>query len=462
MRTPSSPTWRERALNRLLCLGLALALGLGAGLGLGLTAPAAAVASQLDTDILCGTQASKTSYGTSVLPDIEAANAIVVGADGTVYYERDATEQVKIASITKVMTAIVALENASLDDTIYVDYAAATVGESSAYLQYGDTMTLKVALKALLMPSGNDAAMAIASSVGALIDPESDDPYQVFIDAMNEKAAELGMEDSVFTNPHGLDFDDWEDELCSTANDVAIMFAYAMQNDDFREAIADTDTEITVTSASGEERTWTLNDYNQILGEYGNIGGKTGTTYEALSCFVGAFSRDEGGEVYVVVLGCADDETRWADTVTLAEWYYDHVAEVPLCNTIAYMGDVPVIAEIALTSWTDKVVRATLEDTSETVTAFSLAGAITQEVTLYELSGAVAEGDVVGTITYSQNGEVLGSADLIAAETVDEPGPFEWLMIQFDRLVRTIRGEATVAESVVYNEVPNPGDYDAV
>ncbi len=132
------------------------------------------------TDIVCGVTAEERGLADAELPDIEAAQAIVMDPNGTVYFERDADTQTKIASITKVMTAIVALENADLSTTITVDHAAATVGESTAHLQEGDTLTLETALRALLIPSGNDAAMAIATTVGAIIDPASTDPYATF------------------------------------------------------------------------------------------------------------------------------------------------------------------------------------------------------------------------------------------------------------------------------------------
>ena len=139
--------------------------------------PALAGAETSMTDIVCGITAEERGLADAELPDIEAAQAIVMDPNGTVYYERDADTQTKIASITKVMTAIVALENADLSTTITVDHAAATVGESTAHLQEGDTLTLETALRALLIPSGNDAAMAIATTVGAIIDPTSTDPY---------------------------------------------------------------------------------------------------------------------------------------------------------------------------------------------------------------------------------------------------------------------------------------------
>lgn len=257
--------------------------------------PALAGAETRMTDIVCGVTAEERGLADADLPDIEAAQAIVMDPNGTVYFERDADTQTKIASITKVMTAIVALENADLSTTITVDHAAATVGESTAHLQEGDTLTLETALRALLIPSGNDAAMAIATTVGAIIDPASTDPYATFIQAMNDKAAELGM-DATFTNPHGLDFGDWVGDMHASARDVVTMFSYAMKNDTFREIDGSGDNTITVTGADGAEREVTFKVRNDILGQEGNVGGKTGTTYDAGTCFVGTFQRD-GKEV---------------------------------------------------------------------------------------------------------------------------------------------------------------------
>ena len=178
------PVMHRPLMRRIITLLCALVFTLGAGFVL----PMSAHAEVLQTDIVCGETAEERGLSAEDLPDITAPHAIVMDDEGTVYFERSADEQVKIASLTKLMTAIVALENAEVTDTITVDHAAATVGESSANLREGDTFDLKTALKALLIPSGNDAAMAIATSVGAIMDPSSDDPYGVFIDAMNAKA----------------------------------------------------------------------------------------------------------------------------------------------------------------------------------------------------------------------------------------------------------------------------------
>lgn len=166
--------------------------------------PSPALAEQRTSDIILGTSAEDRGTATADLPDIIATHALVMSKDGTVYYERDADAPIKIASVTKVMTALVALENSSLTDVVTVDHAAATVGESAVGLKEGDTLTMEEALTGLLVMSGNDTATAIATAVGAKIDPSSTDPYQTFVDAMNKKATELGCTDTLFENPMAL------------------------------------------------------------------------------------------------------------------------------------------------------------------------------------------------------------------------------------------------------------------
>lgn len=424
--------------------------------------PVSAFASRLDTDLICGSTASSGAFAESDRPDIEARASIVIGQDGAVYFEREADTELKIASITKVMTAIVALENADLTDTVTVDHAAATVGQSSADLKEGDAMPLSVALKALLMASGNDAAMAIASSVGAKIDPSSSDPYGTFIDAMNAKAKELGMEHSLFTNPHGLDFDGWEADMHSTARDVATMFAHAMGNENFRAIDGDADRVITVRGADGADRSITLIDRNEIRGQEGNIGGKTGGTYIALQCFVGAFKKDLGGEVYTVTLGSDGDAQRWADTRTVASWYYSHMVPYPVVTTAKTTADgSPLVARAANAAWSDRTVDVTVEDPAATVALFSLAGEVKETVSLEAVDGAVRRGDEVGELSVEQGGRELARVALVAAEDQAGPNPLEWLLVQMDRIGRFFTGEPGTATGEELIEVPKATDLDA-
>lgn len=427
--------------------------------------PATAWAEMRDTDIICGKTYTQDVRATEDRPDIAAAAALVVGQDGTVYFEREADAEVKIASLTKVMTAILALENAQPDTVVTVDKRAATVGQSTADLKEGDKLSLAEALKALMMPSGNDAAMAIASCVGAIIDPQSNDPYQTFIDAMNAKAAELGMSHTVFANPHGLDFDGWEGDFHSSARDVAIMFARAMENEAFRSIEADPDNHITVTGADGAARTIELKQRNVLLGQDGNIGGKTGGTYIALSNYVGAFRRDAGDEIYVVVLGSETSDTRWEDTRALANWYYNHVVSYPIASSRAKMltaEGTPLVGRAPHADWTDKTVDVTLADPEQVVSLFSLAGDLEATMDVDELHGNVKRGDSVGELVLTQDGEEIARAELVAAEDQASPQGLDWLMVQFDRLVRAVMGEDATASARQIIKPVNPHELDAV
>lgn len=426
---------------------------IAATLALVLAAPVPARAERLGADVICGTPAVQSGIAADDLPDINCAAAIVMDRDGRVYFERDADAERKIASVTKVMTAIVALENAKLTDTITVDHAAATVGQASAGLREGDTMSLADALKALLIPSGNDAAMAIASSVGKLIDPASADPFQTFIDAMNAKAIELGMEHSVFANPHGLDFDAWKGNLHSTARDVAKMLAHAMANESFRAVVADTNFDISVTGADGQRRTTGLRVHNVLLDDEGHLGGKTGTTDDAGACFAGAFRREPGGEVYTVVLGCPDNDARWESTRALASWYFGHWESRPLVETERACADGrPLVARVTHADWTDKLVDVVAKDVEASVSLFSLAGEVETTVEVNPVSGDVETGQRVGELTLSQAGEDVASVELVAAFDQAAPTSLEWLLVQFDRLVRSLTGEPVQAATVVYAE----------
>ena len=417
----------------------------------------AAFAEVLDTDVVYGETVADRGLETSECPDISATSALVISQDGTVYFERNADEAVKIASLTKIMTAIVALENASLDSTVEVSTEAATVGGSSAGLLAGDSITLENALYALLVPSGNDAGVAIAESVGASLASDGQDAEEAFVEAMNAKAEEIGCTNTLFTNPHGLDDDDFESDAHSTARDVGVMVAYAMQNETFRSIVGGGSTTITVTSANGSSRIVSLTSTDELIDSYeGMCGVKTGTTDYAGYCFAGACVRDEG-EFYTVVLGAPTSKDRFADTTTLLDWVYGNLEEIFLISTsftVEYLGeDYPLVAEVAQTDWPSSTVSATVADPNLSALIFSLGDSVQQEVTFETLEGDISAGDVVGHITFTQEGEIVATCDLIAAQDASGPNFFQSIGVWWDRLFRNIQGESTVADSVCYNQI---------
>ncbi|MGN0074630.1 MAG: D-alanyl-D-alanine carboxypeptidase family protein [Collinsella sp.] len=431
-----------------LAVGLACAVALVAGI------PSVAGAQVLTTDNICGKAADARGIAAEDLPDIDASNAFVMGKNGTVYYARSADEQVKIASITKVMTAILAVENCKMDEKITVSNAAAAVGNSTAGLLEGDELTVEQALRGLMIPSGNDAAIALAEHVGKKLDPKTKDAVATFVKAMNEQAKKLGCTGTLFENPHGLDFDEWAGDMHSTAHDVALMMQEAMKDDTIREVMASKDPWIEVTGADGSDHSHSMETHNVLLGQDGNIGGKTGTTDDAGYCFASAYNRD-GDEIYTVVLNSSTTDQRFADTATLASWYYDHKVTVEIANTQKKTANGnPLMARVSQTDWTDKTIDATLADPTAQATVFSLAGEVTEKVSYDDLSGTVHVGDKVGSVTLKQDGTKIAVMDLVADEEGTGPNPIEWLLVKLDRLGRRIDNRPLTAESETVAKAP--------
>lgn len=431
-----------------LTVGLACAVALVAGI------PSVAGAQVLTTDNICGKAADARGIAAEDLPDIDASNAFVMGKNGTVYYARSADEQVKIASITKVMTAILAVENCKMDEKITVSNAAATVGNSTAGLLEGDELTVEQALRGLMIPSGNDAAIALAEHVGKKLDPKTKDAVATFVKAMNERAKKLGCTGTLYENPHGLDFDEWAGDMHSTAHDVALMMQEAMKDDTIREVMASKDPWIEVTGADGSDHSHSMDTHNVLLGQDGNIGGKTGTTDDAGYCFASAYNRD-GDEIYTVVLNSSTTDQRFADTATLASWYYDHKVTVDIANTQKKTANGnPLMARVSQTDWTDKTIDATLADPTAQATVFSLAGEVTEKVSYDDLSGTVHVGDKVGSVTLKQDGTKIAVMDLVADEEGTGPNPIEWLLVKLDRLGRRIDNRPLTAESETVAKAP--------
>ena len=235
---------RRRHLRAAACLTL---VGLLACLPL-----AAAFGSVDEDDMALRLSAAERALPPDRLPDFDASCAALMDEDGTLWFGRNADDAAQIASLTKIMTAIVAADWLDASTMIEVTPEVASVGESSAGLAQGDSMTFDDALKALLTASGNDAASAIAQAAGARMLAQKGsggDAYAceaAFVEAMNAKAAELGLENSFFANPHGLDFDAFAQGQYSCAADVATMLRAAMQIDLVRANIGFSQADITV------------------------------------------------------------------------------------------------------------------------------------------------------------------------------------------------------------------------
>lgn len=439
-------------------------LAFGLVLSLVCMAPSVASADVRRADLIMDQSVQARDIPPTACPSVDADYAMVVDSEGTVYFRRNIQERTHIASITKIMTAIVALESASLELPVTVSATAVAAGESTAGFWEGDAMTLRTALYGLLIPSGNDAAIAIAEAVGADLVAETGaaSAQEAFVARMNDKASELGMANTLFANPHGLDSDGFEGDMYSTAEDVAIMCRYAMSTYPlFREIVAQPEARLTI-ERFGQPTEVVLNSTDELIGIYnGACGIKTGFTDEAGACFAGVCHRD-GVDLFAIVLHSPTELQRFVDTQTLWDWVYGNHIAYPLAHseeevTVTLDGSsqtVPVVAEAPASSWIDKTVKATFAIPDETVDVFVLNGNVSQEFVFDEVTGAIEPGQKMGTARFYQANELIATADVVAAEELAAPDLFEIVDIFFRRISAAFTGESTQASPVVINETP--------
>ncbi|MEW8971790.1 MAG: D-alanyl-D-alanine carboxypeptidase family protein [Mesobacillus sp.] len=246
---------------------------------------------------------------------VSARSAILIEQEsGRVLYEKEAHRVSRIASITKIMTAILAIESGKLDEKVKVSEMAVRAEGSSIYLKPGEKIRLEDLVYGLMLRSGNDAAVAIAEHVGGSLDG--------FVYMMNEKAQQIGMENTHFANPHGLD--DHEDHV-STAYDMAILTRYAMENEVYKE-ISGTKIHRAPNPTETWDRVW--KNKNRLLTEkykY-STGGKTGYTKRAKRTLVSTAQKDDFGLI-AVTLNAPDD---WNDHIQMFEAAFSEydVAEI--------------------------------------------------------------------------------------------------------------------------------------
>ena len=207
--------------------------------------------------------------------DVNATSAIVIDANSkSLLLQKNCDEKRGMASTTKIMTALVAIENGRLDDIVEIHEKACGIEGSSVYLQIGERLTLNELLYCLMLESGNDAAVAIAIGVG--------NDLENFVRMMNEKATDLGLEHTHFANPHGLS----DENHYTTARELAIITAEAMKHEIFREIVA---TKTKSVAYNGVENGRRLVNHNKMLFSYSDVVGvKTGYTDKDGKCLVSA------------------------------------------------------------------------------------------------------------------------------------------------------------------------------
>ena len=264
-------------------------------------------------------------------PSLSAKSAVLIDASsGEVLLEKNAREQMGMASTTKIMTALIAAERLPLGRVISIPREAVNTEGSSVYLCEGELLSVRELLYALLLASANDAAVALAVAVSGSV--------EAFAALMNERAGELGLTDTSFVNPHGL----YDERHYTTAYDLAIISAAALKNSAVREIASSKRAIIpqgvTPECPEGISARYLLN-HNKLLGRYkGAIGLKTGFTKKSGRCLVSAAERD-GLLLIAVTLNAPDD---WNDHTAMLDYGYSHYECVTLYGVGEFVYDYPV------------------------------------------------------------------------------------------------------------------------
>lgn len=358
-------------------------------------------------------------------PDVAMPAGVLRTIDGRTLWERDAETQRAMASTTKIMTALVVLDNAELTDTVTVSAAAAAVGEAEVGLVAGETYTVQQLLEAMLIHSGNDAAFALAEHVAG--------DATAFVALMNEKAAQLGLTHTAYTNPHGLD----EAGHFTSAADLATLSAVAMADPRFAAIVSMPKVEM---RAGGVARSF--DNSNKLIGTYEGANGiKTGWTNRAGYCLVASARRGEVGLI-AVVLGTTSENDRFVQAAALLDWGFMHYAERQVASKDATAALVPV------SDYLDKTVAAVIAEDA-VVPVFDLDGEVVSRVDMVpDVDAPVDAGERLGTLTVVQGERLLAQVPIIAASDVPAPDLWEAAGIWFTRLWRSVFGGERMAPAV--------------
>ena len=326
--------------------------------------------------------------------DLSAEAAVAIdGATGKVLCEKNAYTRLGMASTTKIMTLIIALERGNPEDIVTVDKRAEGVEGSSLYLRGGDKLSLRNLLFGMMLRSGNDAATAVALHFSPTVEE--------FASLMTEKAKELGLKDTCFKNPHGLH----EEGHYTTAYDLAQITRYGFTLDGFAEIVA---SEKFVIDENIETKLVTNN--NKLLYLYAGADGvKTGYTPETGRTLVGSATRD-GMRVICVTLNDGDD---WNDHINMFNYSFEHFKSFILTRKDQGFGCAPVKkgqdAEVPLLAQEE---LSCLVDSDSTVKA--------TVTTNTEITAPLKKGDVLGKVVFSNEDGVLAETNLIAGCDVEK------------------------------------------
>ncbi len=331
--------------------------------------------------------------------ELDAKSVILIEASsGKVLYEKNADEKLPPASVTKIMTMLLVMEAVSdgkiaLTDTVTVSEKAAHMGGSQVYLEVGETMSVDEMMKCVAVASANDAALALAEHTYG--------SEEAFVERMNERAKELGMTNTNFENTNGLD--DTTTEHYTSARDIAIMSKELLSH----EKIFDYTT-IWMDSVRGGA--FTLTNTNRLIRFYKGANGlKTGSTSKAKFC-ISASAEREGMQLIAVVMASSTRDARNTAAAKLLDYGFANYSYVEYPEND--MGKTPVVGGVLEDV---KIISGSFEGV---VKKGDVKNIVPKAELPEKISAPVKNGDIIGKINYMLGDEIVGTADVIAAEDV--------------------------------------------
>ena len=358
------------------------------------------------------------SFGATEPPSIIAETGIVIDAKtGQVLYDKNMNEQRYPASTTKVMTALLALENLDLSKTVTIDAETPFTGGSRIYLLEGEQIKVEQLMYAMLLESANDAAVTLGKEIAGSI--------PAFAEMMNQKAKELGAKNTNFVNPNGLH----DDNHMTTAYDLAMIAREAMKNQEFRKLVT---TYRYVIPATNKQDTRYLYNTNRLIydehtkelvngvmrvAKYdGATGIKTGYTGEAGGCLIAGAKRGDTELISVVMKSTT--EGRFADSIALLDYAFANYKTVKAMDANTILGEIPVKRganqKVEVVSARDAYVTLPVEASKFQVN--------TKIVLDDKVKAPVTLGQKVGTVEIYAADQLVGTVDAVTTKEIPEGG----------------------------------------
>ena len=337
-------------------------------------------------------------------PEVAAPSAILMdAATGTILYEKNAHEKLAPASVTKVMTLLLVMEaldsgRISWDDMVTASETAAGKGGSQVYLEVGEQMSMDEMLKSVVVSSANDCATALAEHVAG--------SEAAFVEMMNARAAELGLEDTHFVNCTGLDDEPNAAEHLTSAYDIALMSRELLKHDEIRKYT-------TIWMDTVRDGQFGLSNTNKLVRFYqGTTGLKTGYTKAAGHCLSASAQRD-GIELITVVLHCESSSDRFQSAKALLDYGFANYALVS-----AELPDAPEPIRVKL--GTQSLVTPVLQDSAPILIEKGEQARVTKTVTLpEEVTAPIAAGQQVGTLTIATDTRTLAEIPIVSPVAIE-------------------------------------------